>query len=72
MDKLRESALELGRTTEYTASQVTQLQTELAKLGFGPESIQAMQQPILNFATAVGAKLPDAAKLAGATLRILD
>ena len=61
---------ELGRTTEYTASQVTQLQTELAKLGFGPESIQAMQQPILNFATAVGAKLPDAAKLAGATLRI--
>lgn len=70
MDKLRESALELGRTTEYTASQVTQLQTELAKLGFGPKSIQAMQQPILNFATAVGAKLPDAAKLAGATLRI--
>ena len=70
MDKLRESALELGRTTEYTASQVTQLQTELAKLGFGPKSIQAMQQPILNFATAVGAKLSDAAKLAGATLRI--
>lgn len=70
MDKLRESALELGRTTEYTASQVAQLQTELAKLGFGPKSIQAMQQPILNFATAVGAKLPDAAKLAGATLRI--
>lgn len=70
IDKLRESALELGRTTEYTASQVTQLQTELAKLGFGPKSIQAMQQPILNFATAVGAKLSDAAKLAGATLRI--
>lgn len=70
MDKLRESALELGRTTEYTASQVTQLQTELAKLGFGPKSIQAMQQPILNFATAIGAKLSDAAKLAGATLRI--
>ena len=70
MDALQESALELGRTTEYTASQVTMLQTELAKLGFGSESIQAMQQPILNFATAVSAKLPDAAKLAGATLRI--
>ena len=49
MDALQESALELGRTTEYTASQVTMLQTELAKLGFGSESIQAMQQPILNF-----------------------
>lgn len=70
MDALRESALELGRTTEYTASQVTMLQTELAKLGFGPQSIQAMQAPILNFATAVGAQLPEAAKLAGATLRI--
>lgn len=70
MDALRESALELGRTTEYTASQVTMLQTELAKLGFGPESIQAMQEPILHFATAVGAQLPEAAKLAGATLRI--
>lgn len=69
MDKLRESALELGRTTEYTASQVIQLQTELAKLGFGPESIQAMQKPVLQFATAVGAKLPEAAALAGATLR---
>ncbi len=70
MDVLRESALELGRTTEYTASQVTMLQTELAKLGFGSQSIQAMQEPILHFATAVGAQLPEAAKLAGATLRI--
>ncbi len=70
MDALRESALELGRTTEYTASQATMLQTELAKLGFGPQSIQAMQEPILHFATAVGAQLPEAAKLAGATLRI--
>lgn len=69
MDVLRDSALELGQTTEYTASQVTQLQTELAKLGFGPESIQAMQKPVLQFATAVGAKLPEAAALAGATLR---
>ncbi len=70
IDALRESALELGRTTEYTASQATMLQTELAKLGFGPQSIQAMQEPILHFATAVGAQLPEAAKLAGATLRI--
>ena len=31
---LTESAKQLGATTEYTASQVTFLQTELAKLGF--------------------------------------
>lgn len=69
LQRLTDSALELGRTTEYTASQVTQLQTELAKLGFGTESIEAMQKPVLQFATAVGASLPDAAALAGATLR---
>lgn len=67
---LTESALELGRTTEYTASQVTGLQTELAKLGFTEPQIQAMQEPVLHFATAVGAELPEAASLAGATLRI--
>ena len=67
---LTESAMELGRTTEYTASQVTGLQTELAKLGFSEPQIQAMQEPVLHFATAVGAELPEAAALAGATLRI--
>lgn len=67
---LTKSAMELGRTTEYTASQVTQLQTELAKLGFSESQIQAMQEPVLHFATAVGADLPEAAALAGATLRI--
>lgn len=69
MDMLRESALQLGRTTEYTASQVVGLQTELAKLGFGPGSIVAMEKPILQFATAVGADLSSAASVAGATLR---
>lgn len=69
LKRLTDSALELGRTTEYTASQVTQLQTELAKLGFGPQSIETMQKPVLQFATAVGASLPEAAALAGATLR---
>lgn len=69
LKRLTDSALELGRTTEYTASQVTQLQTELAKLGFGTQSIETMQKPVLQFATAVGASLPEAAALAGATLR---
>lgn len=69
LKRMTDSALELGRTTEYTASQVTQLQTELAKLGFGTQSIETMQKPVLQFATAVGASLPEAAALAGATLR---
>lgn len=70
INSLTESALDLGRTTEYTASQVTLLQTELAKLGFSEGQIRAMEEPVLHFATAVGAELPEAAALAGATLRI--
>ena len=72
MKALTDSALQLGKTTEYTASQVTQLQTELAKLGFGQGSIIAMQEPILQFATAVGANLADAASVAGSTLRAFN
>ncbi|MDR1718441.1 MAG: phage tail tape measure protein [Prevotella sp.] len=66
---LTSSAMELGRTSVYTASQVTKLQTELAKLGFSVQEIKNSQKDILNFATALNAELPDAASLAGASLR---
>lgn len=69
MKALTDSALALGRGTEYTASQVTQLQTELAKLGFGQGSILSMQKYILHFATAMGVDLGEAAEVAGSTLR---
>lgn len=72
MKALTDSALSLGRTTEYTARQVLQLQTELAKLGFGQGSIIAMQKPILQFATAVGTNLADAASVAGSALRAFN
>lgn len=72
MKALTDSALSLGRSTEYTALQVTQLQTELAKLGFGQGSIIAMQKPVLEFATAVGADLAEAAAVAGSTLRAFN
>ncbi len=69
MGALTQSAMELGRTTEYTATQVVQLQTELAKLGFNQGQIINMQKSVLQFATAVGANLADAASVAGSTLR---
>lgn len=72
MRALTDSALMLGRTTEYTARQVTELQTELAKLGFGQGSIISMQKSVLQFATAVGANLADAASVAGSTLRAFN
>ena len=70
MGLLMDDALELGRRTQYTASQVTGLQTELAKLGFTQNQIHQMTAPTLNFATAVGTDLSSAASMAGATLRI--
>lgn len=69
MDAMTQSALALGRSTEYTAQEVTKLQTELAKLGFGQGSIYNMQEAVLKFSTAVGANLADAAQVAGSTLR---
>lgn len=70
IEALTYSAMELGRTTEYTASQVTLLQTELAKLGFKEGAIMQMQESVLHFATAIGTTLPEAATMAGATLRM--
>ena len=72
MQALTDSALTLGRTTEYTARQVVELQTELAKLGFGQGSIIAMEKSVLQFATATGANLADAASVAGSTLRAFN
>lgn len=69
---LTAEARRLGATTAYTASQVTSLQTELAKLGFGKQAIKEMTPSVLKFATAVGTDLASAAAFAGSTLRIFE
>ncbi len=66
---LSDSAEMLGRSTAFTATEVTNLQTELAKLGFGEGQIMSMQKAVLNFATALGVDLSEAAAFTGATLR---
>lgn len=69
---LTAEALRLGATTSYTAAEVTNLQTELAKLGFGKEQIKEMESGILKFAKAVDTDLASAASFAGAAMRIFD
>lgn len=66
---LTESAKQLGRTTEFTASNVTELQTALARLGFNGEQIMAMQGSVLKFASAVGTDLASAADFTGSAIR---
>lgn len=69
LKQLTDQARELGATTRYTATEVVQLQTELAKLGYTQDEIHNMTAGVLAFAQATGAELADAASLAGAALR---
>ncbi|MBO0323459.1 phage tail tape measure protein [Muricauda sp. CAU 1633] len=66
---LTAQAKELGATTAFTATQVAQLQLELAKLGFNDEQILAAAQGVENLAIATGVDAARAAKLAGAAIR---
>lgn len=68
--ELTAEAKRLGATTAYTASQVTLLQVELAKLGFLKDDIIAMTPAVMKFATAVDTDLASAAALAGAAIRM--
>jgi TP901 family phage tail tape measure protein len=70
--ELDAQAQHLGATTTFTASEVAELQTELAKLGYSVDEILKMTPSILNFSQATGASLADAASLAGATLRMFE
>lgn len=72
MEKMEKAAIALGSSSRYTATQVTELQTELAKLGFTTDQIVAMQKSVLNFAGSVGTDLASAAALAGVALRSFD
>lgn len=72
VSKLTDQAKYLGRTTTATASQVTSLQTELAKLGFSQEIIEKMTPATLKFAKAVDTDLSSAAAFAGAALRMFN
>lgn len=70
--ELTAAARQLGATTSYTAAEVTGLQIELAKLGFGQEQILKMEGAVLKFAKAVDTDLARASAFAGAALRIFN
>lgn len=69
---LTEQAKFLGRTTTATASDVTSLQTELAKLGFKSKDIENLTPAVLKFAKAVDTDLGSAAAYAGAAMRMFN
>lgn len=69
---LTAAARQLGATTSYSAAEVTNLQIELAKLGFAKEQILQMEGAVLKFAKAVDTDLASASAFAGAALRIFN
>ena len=66
---LSENARELGKSTMFSATEVAQLQTEFAKLGFSANQITSVTEATLNLAQASGSDLARSAEVAGATLR---
>lgn len=72
LKELTDQARQLGATTTYTATEVIQLQTELAKLGYNQGDIKNMTESVLYFAQATGASLADASSMTGAALRMFQ
>ena len=68
-ERLRQSAIDLGAATKFTATEVANLQFEYAKLGFTTEDILALQDSTLKLATATRAELGPAAKVVGGAIR---
>ncbi len=68
-ENLRTQALDLGRTTVFTAQDVANLQLEFSKLGFTAPEIQKVTEATLYLAQATGSELAQAAEVAGSTLR---
>jgi hypothetical protein len=69
MSGLTEMAKELGATTKFTASEVSELQLEFAKLGFTQKEIEGVTEATLQLAAAAGTDLANAASIVGSTLR---
>lgn len=65
---LTADAKRLGASTIFKPQEVSALQKEFAKLGFGVSSIQNMTKATLDFAVATNTELPRSAEVVGNTL----
>jgi hypothetical protein len=70
--QLTEDAKRLGSTTAFTASQVSELQTEYAKLGFSQEEILKVTESTLDASAALRSELGAQAALTGSVIRSFE
>lgn len=66
---LQDKAKELGISTRFSASQVSDLMLNYSKLGFSSSEIEKITESTLNLALATGEDLANSATVAGGTLR---
>ena len=69
IQQLSDLAKQLGSTTAFTASQVVELQTELAKLGFKTDEIKDSTAAILDLAASLDVDLASAAEFSGSLVK---
>ncbi len=66
---LEGTARQLGMTTRFSASEVSELMLNYSKLGFSANEIQKITGATLDLALATGEDLAQSAEVAGSTLR---
>lgn len=71
MVSLKDTILDLGRSTKFTATEVSEAATELAKLGFTASDIEKSLGGILKGSVAMGASVPDTAELVSKTIKAM-
>lgn len=69
MKRLNDLAMDLGASTKYTATQISELAFNYSQLGFSVTEIEAITEATLNLALATGEDLAMSAEVAGNTLR---
>ncbi len=68
-ENLNALALELGRSTIFTAQQVSDLELQYSKLGFSGDEIEKITKATLDLALVTGEDLARSAQVGGSTLR---
>lgn len=66
---LEADARRIGETSQFTATQVVELQTALARLGFSSREILQATEPIANLSIATGEAIEESAKVIGQSIR---
>jgi hypothetical protein len=66
---LTAKTLQLGSSTVFTATQVTEAGIELAKMGFNLKEVEDSLEGVLNGAVAMGTTIQNSAKLSATTLK---